>query len=469
MESTVSADSTMNHSPAEEIAENSHRWLVMAAVGVGSLLSSIDNNVVNIALPTIRHQFGADVARAEWVVASYLLATCSFLLTFGRLGDMRGQKPIYNWGFFIFVTSSALCGLAPSISLLIVFRAIQGIGASMLLSSGTAILANNFPASQRGRVLGLQVLMVYIGSMTGPSLGGWLTDQFSWRAVFYINVPIGMTALYLSARYVPRRKRAKGEQFDLAGAALFAAAFSILILALNQGHAHGWLSSYILRLFAAAVLLLAGFLWTETRAPHPLLDLSMFRVARFSLSTVASVCSYFSMSTTLFLMPFYLIQGHGLSSSHAGLLMTIQPALMVLSAPSFGAISDKIGTRWPAMIGTALTSAAMLLLSRLSPSTPLAYIGTAIGLAGLGTGVFVAPNNSTILGSAPPHRRGIASGVLATSRYMGMILGVGISGAIFTTFLSKQPQAGFYTGIQFSFLVACATSFAGCIVSAVRE
>jgi EmrB/QacA subfamily drug resistance transporter len=472
METTVSADSSMNHPPAlnEEIAENPHRWLVMAAVGVGSLLSSIDNNVVNIALPTIRHQFGADVARAEWVVASYLLAICSFLLTFGRLGDMHGQKPIYIWGFFTFVASSALCGLAPSISMLIVFRAVQGIGASMLLSSATAILANNFPASQRGRVLGLQVLMVYIGSMTGPSLGGWLTDHFSWRAVFYINVPIGLTALYLSTRYIPRRKPSQHrEKFDFAGAAMFATAFSILILALNQGHAHGWVSPYIVRMFTAAILLLATFLWIEKRAPHPLLDLSMFRVAQFSLSTVAAVCNYISMSTLLFLMPFYLIQGYGLSSSHAGLLMTIQPVLMVLSAPSFGAISDRIGTRWPAMIGTALTAAGMLLLSRITLSTPLSYIGIAIGLAGLGTGIFVAPNNSTILGSAPTHRRGIASGVLATARYTGMILGVGISGAIFTTSLSSHVQTGFLTGIQVSFMVAGTTSLAGCIASAARE
>jgi MFS family permease len=158
-----------------------------------------------------------------------------------------------------------------------------------------------------------------------------------------------------------------------------------------------------------------------------------------------------------------------MSSSRAGLLLTIQPVLMVVTAPLSGAISDWIGTRWPAMVGMALVAAAMMLLSWLGPSTPLPFIGFAIGLAGLGTGMFVPPNNSTILGSAPLHRRGIASGVLATARYIGMILGVGLSGAIFTTFLSLQTQAGFFRGIQVSFLMACVTSLVGCVASAVRK
>jgi MFS family permease len=222
-------------------------------------------------------------------------------------------------------------------------------------------------------------------------------------------------------------------------------------------------------MFVAAVLLLAIFLLVESRTGSPLLDLGLFRVPTFSLSAASAICNYMAMFSIAFLMPFYLIQGHGLSSSSAGLLMTVQPVLVVLSAPIAGAISDRVGTRWPAMLGMALLMVAMYLLSRLGPTSSLVYIGTAIGTAGLGIGIFVAPNNSTLMGSAPKHRQGIAAGVLATSRHIGMVLGIGISGAIFTTFIRAHTQAAFFSGIHVSFLVASAVSCVGCIASAVRK
>jgi len=383
---------------------------------------------------------------------------------------LRGQKPVYVSGFTTFVASSALCGLAPSIAMLILFRALQGLGAAMILSSALAILTQTFPPSQRGRVLGLQVLMVYVGSMTGPTLGGWLTDQFTWRAIFYINVPIGLTALVLSAKFIPWVKPAKKpERFDFPGAALFLATFSLLLIALNQGHTYGWTSSYIVWMFVAAALLLAIFLLVESRTGSPLLDLGLFRVPTFSLSATSAICNYMAMFSIAFLMPFYLIQGHGLSSSSAGLLMTVQPVLVVISGPVSGAISDRVGTRLPAMLGMALLAVAMYLLSRLGPTSSLLQIETAIGTAGMGIGIFVAPNSSTMMGSAPKHRQGIAAGVVATARNIGMVLGIGISGAIFTTLTRAHTQAAFFSGIQISFLVASAVCCVGCITSAVRQ
>jgi EmrB/QacA subfamily drug resistance transporter len=442
----------------------------MTAVGVGSLLGSINSSVVNIALPTIRRDFGTDVATVEWVIAIYLLMSCGFLLTSGRVGDLRGHKPVYLWGIATFVACSALCGLAPSIAMLILFRALQAVAASMIISSGPAILTGTFPQSQRGMVLGLQVLMVYVGFMIGPTLGGWLTDTFTWRAVFYINVPIGLIALVLSAKFIPREIPAnKPERFDFSGAALFLATFSVLLIALNQGHTYGWTSAYIMRMLVAAALLLAVFVVIESRTGFPLLDLSLFRLPAFSLGVTSAICNYIAMTAMTFLMPFYLIQGRGLSSSSAGLLITVQPLMMVISAPLAGAISDRVGTRGPATLGMALLAVAMYLLSRLGPASSLAYIATAIGAAGLGVGCFAAPNNSKLMGSAPKHRQGIASGVVATSRNVGMVLGVGISGAIFTTLIRVHTQAAFFSGIQISFLVASAVSCAGCITSAVRK
>jgi EmrB/QacA subfamily drug resistance transporter len=447
-----------------------HRWLVLAAVGVGSLLGSIDTGVVNIALPTIRHEFATSVASAEWVITIYLLATCGLLLSFGRIGDLRGQKRVYVSGFATFVLSSALCGLAPSIAMLVLFRALQGVGASMIHASAPAILTGAFPPAQRGRVLGLQGMMTYLGLMIGPMLGGWLTDALSWRAAFYINVPVGALALVLSIKFIPHTRPAKSaDRFDFAGAVLFFSAFSVLLIALNQGHERGWTSPYIAKMFAWALLLLVVFVLTESRVASPLLDLTLFRARVFSLTVVSAICNYLAVFAFGFLMPFYLIQERGMRSGPSGLLLAIQPALMIIVAPASGAISDRVGTRRPTVLAMALLAVGMFLLSRLNSASSLVYIGTAIGFVGLGNGVFVAPNNSALMGSAPKHRQGIAAGVMATARYIGMILGVGISGAIFTTALHSQAPGAFFAGIHISFLVASAVSCLGCITSAIRK
>ena len=338
--------STRTTTESNPVKSNPTRdWLVMTAVGVTSLLGSIDGSIVNVALPAIGRDLRSEVATTEWVTTIYVLMACGLLLTFGRIGDMRGYKPMYVLGIATFVASSALCGLAPNVAMLILFRAVQGVGGSMLISIGPGILTVTFPPSQRGRVLGLQALMVYVGGSLGPVLGGVLTDAFSWRAIFYVNVPIGLAALVLSAKFIPRAAPAsQSERLDLPGAALFLAMCSLLLIALDQGHAYGWTSRYIVTMFAADLLLLAIFLLVESRTRSPLLDLSLFRAPAFSLSGVSMICNYIGFFTSIFLIPFYLIQGRGLSSSSAGLIVAVQSVLMALAAPVAGAISDRIGT-----------------------------------------------------------------------------------------------------------------------------
>lgn len=444
-------------------------WWVVVAVGVGSLLSSIDTGIVNISLPTVRHYFHTDVATSEWVVTIYLLVVCGLLLTVGRLGDMYGQKRVYVAGFATFVVGSALCGVAPSVWGLVGFRALQAIGASMVLASAPAILTQCFPATLRGRVLGLQVMMVYIGSMTGPSLGGYLTDHFTWRSVFYINVPIGILALGLCSYFIPNeRRQPKNERFDYCGAGLFMVTFSLLLIALNSGHRDGWTSGYILGMFGAALVCLVAFVLWELRQRTPLLDLSLFASTPFSMGVLSAICNYAAMFTATFLMPFYLIQGRGMSSASAGLLLTIQPAIMMVFAPTCGALSDKIGVRPLATTGMILLAAAMLLYARADSLASMHYLALCVALTGMGLGLFTAPNNSSIMGAAPRNRQGIASGVVATARYIGMILGVGVSGAIFTTYVALRTTAGFYRGIHVAFAVACAMSLLGAVASAVR-
>jgi len=446
------------------------KWGVFIAIGTGSFMSALDGSVVNTILPVISKAFQSPVIAIEWVVTVYLLVLSGLLLSFGRLGDLRGHKSIYVWGFVIFVLSSALCGAAWSTTALVVFRGLQAIGGAMLASNAPAIVTGNFPAEQRGRVFGLVSTMTYLGLTVGPSLGGWLTQVLGWRTVFYINVPVGTLALTLSLLFIPRDTPASTEQrFDLPGALVFLAGLTALLLGLNQGSEWGWTSLPILGLLILAALLLVGFILIEQRAPAPMLDLSLFRIPLFSASTVSAVLNYICVYSLTFLMPFYLIQGLGINPGAAGLLLTAQPILMAITAPVSGALSDKLGSRLPGMIGMGILAGGLFWLSRLGAATPVGTIAVGLAICGAGTGTFIAPNTSALMGSAPQHRQGIASGIQAAARNVGMGLGFGRAGAIFATHLAGNSSQAFYRGIDMGFLAAAGVAILGIIASAIKE
>ncbi|MCI0521743.1 MAG: MFS transporter [Chloroflexi bacterium] len=448
------------------------KWAVLIAIGTGTFMSALDISVVNTILPTVSRYFHSDVASVEWVVIIYLLLVSGLLLSFGRLGDLRGHKPVYIAGFFIFIASSVLCGVAPSVNALVGARALQSLGAAMLSANSPAILTNSFPASQRGQALGLQATMTYLGLVVGPSLGGWLTDLFGWQSVFYINVPVGLLALLLSVRFIqPDAPRARREPFDWLGAATFLIGLGALLLGLNRGHDWGWLSAPTLLLLAFALALLAAFVWMETRVPAPVLDLSLFRNRAFSISIASAVLNYICVYSITFLLPFYLIQGRSLSASQAGLLLSAQPLVMALVAPVSGALSDRIGVRTPATLGMGILALGLFLLSRLGTASPLQSVALSLAVSGLGIAIFISPNNSALLGAAPQHRRGIASGLLATARNVGMVLGVGLAGAIFTTILSSSAAGlseSLFAGVRASLAVVSGVALLGMFISSIR-
>jgi len=446
------------------------KWWVLVAIGTGSFMAALDGSVVNIILPVVRDAFKSNVASIEWVVTVYLLVLSGLLLTFGRLGDLRGHKSVYMWGFGIFVIGSALCGLAWSSPILVIFRGLQAIGGAMLASNSPAIVTGNFPAQQRGRAFGLVSTMTYLGLTVGPSLGGWLTQVFGWRTVFYINVPVGILALILSQIFIPKDSPADGGQrFDLPGAVVFMAGLTALMLGLNKGAALGWVSPVVLGLLVGALLLLVVFILIERRSPAPMLDLSLFRIPLFSTSTICAVLNYICVYSLLFLMPFYLIQGRGLNPAEAGLLLTAQPVLMAITAPISGAFSDRLGSRRPGMLGMGVLAGGLLLLSGIGPLTGLWLVALGLAVAGFGTGTFISPNTSALMGSAPGFRQGIASGVQAAARNFGMVLGIGLAGAIFTTHLAENTANALFKGIDMGFLVAAGVAVLGIVMSAVKD
>lgn len=443
------------------------KWWVLLSVGIGSFMAALDGSIVNTVLPVIQNRFDCQLDAVQWTVTIYLLAVSVLLLSFGRAGDIWGHKRVYLWGFWLFVIGSALCGMSPSVGALIGFRGVQAVGAAILFATAPALLTMQFPSNQRGQALGLQATMTYLGLAFGPALGGWLADTFSWRAVFYINVPIGAAALIAGTWFIPATPRREDrERFDCAGAALFMAGLTALLLALNQGHQWGWTSWPVAALVAASVILQAAFLIVEMRVKQPMLDLSLFRHPVFSASVAAALMNYICMATINFAMPFYLHKARGLSMKETGLLLSVQPLVMAVSAPISGTISDRIHSSLPSALGMLILVGGTFLLLAITPHTSLLYLAAAFCVTGLGTGIFISPNNSALMGSAPANRQGVAAGMLATARNVGIVLGVGISGAAMTTGMAHHKTLT--ASIVLSLYVALAAAILGGLASLAR-
>jgi MFS family permease len=263
------------------------------------------------------------------------------------------------------------------------------------------------------------------------------------------------------------------ERFDLAGAASFSLGLIVLLFALSVGPGWGWGSTHVILLFLGSAVLLGAFLLVERRTASPMVDLTLFRRRTFSVATISAVLNYVALFGVVFLMPFYLIQGRGLSPAHAGLVMTAYPAVMALAAPLSGALSDRIGSRLLSSLGMGLMGVGLLLLAALRPDTAFLPLAFSLGVVGLGTGIFISPNSSALMGSAPRHRQGIAAGILATARSTGMVIGVGVAGAIFASLTAgagvAPPDPAWFNAIAVAFLAMAVVAFAGCAISALRQ
>ncbi len=393
-------------------------------------MATLDGSIVNISLPSIQSDFGIDLAVVEWVSIAYLVVVGSVLLPFGRLGEVLTFRRVYLSGFVLFTLASVLCGAAPGPGALIGFRVIQGIGAGMLQAMGPAIVARTFGPGERGKALGLNAISVSLGLTLGPVLGGVLTEVATWRAVFFVNLPIGIFAILWAMRVLPHERRTGGQTFDIPGAFLSGTALLTLLLALTQGESLGWTSPQIVALLVTFVLAAGLFLRVERRALQPLIDLRLFTIRAFSAGNASVVIAFAGLFTATFLLPFLLENGAGYQPIEAGLLLTPVPIVGALVGPFSGSLSDRIGSRVPASIGIAVMAVGLFSLSQLERGFGPVDLIWRLALIGLGQGLFMSPNSSAVLGSVPRPRIGTASGTLAQMRIDGQALGIAASGAI---------------------------------------
>jgi len=449
------------------------KWLILSTVSLGSLMSTLDGSIVNIALPKIQQDFGIDLTTVEWVVVAYLLVLGSLLLPVGRLGEVRGFKRVYLAGFAIFTVASVLCGLAPNEAWLVAFRVLQACGAAAITAMGPAVIARTFDASERGRALGLNGVSVSLGLSLGPVLGGLLT-QVAWRSIFLINAPIGIIAILWAWKVLPAEGRGKDQSFDLRGAALSGVALFCLLLALSEGQGWGWTSWQTLGLFAAFLVLGAAFILAERATVQPLLDLALFQIRPFSFGLASVIVAFSGLFTATFLLPFLLEQGRGFTPLEAGLVLVPVPIAMAIVAPFSGTASDRFGPGVLASAGMALMVLALLSLTQLPTDFSFPDLLWRQVLLGVGQGLFMSPNSSAVLGSVPGRRVGTASGTLAQMRVTGQGLGIAISAAVVATRLPVHLVGGashadaLAGAIHDAFWVAAAVCSIGIVTSLIR-
>jgi EmrB/QacA subfamily drug resistance transporter len=409
------------------------KWLCFASIALGTFMSYVDANIINIALPTMARDFQADLSAIKWVVTSYLLMVTGLVLVFGRVADLYGRKRLYLLGFAVFTLGSALCSVAPTIWSLVAFRCVQGIGAAALLANGAALLTESFPAEERSRALGMAGSVIALAAIAGPLLGGLLAEHLGWRSVFYVNLPIGVIGSLLAARVLPARAGlSHRERFDFWGALTLVAGLScslFLTSALSQPDRSG---PVFIALLGATAVLLGCFVAIESRVRHPLLDLSLFRQRAFSAAIASSFLSFWALSALSFLLPFYLDRVLGLSPSQVGSVFAPVPLVLAVVAPLGGHLADRFGSRTICTLGALINCLGLIGLSRLGTET--SALGVILGLIpfGIGSGLFHPPNNSAIMGAVPKSRLGVASGMISAIKSLGSLSGVAVTSLIFS-------------------------------------
>ncbi len=419
--------------PIPELTPSPRKWLSLGAVGLGVLMATIDISIVNVSLPTLVQTLRTDFPTIQWVILSYVLVITSTMLIVARLGDMVGKKKIYLGGLILFTLGSFLCGLSPTVYWLIGFRALQGCGAVMVQSLGTALVTEAFPDRERGRTLGIMGGIVSVGLALGPPLGGLIIGMAGWRWIFLINIPIGLLAIGATGLFIPSLKVKKQiQRFDIPGGLIFLATIITYALAMTAGQHLGFKNAPVLGLLTGAGLGLLLFIVVEKKSSQPMLNPLLFRNFLFSINLLMGWLVFIVLGGT-FTLPFYLELVKGYPAATVGWLMMVVPVSMGLISLVAGALSDRFGPRGISLAGLLLLVVGCLSIAGLGVETTAGgYILHLLPL-GCGLGLFLAPNNSAIMGGAPKEHLGVASGLLALSRTLGHTTGIPLAGVLFTT------------------------------------
>ena len=427
-------------------------------------------SAVNIALPKIQNEFSLSAVLLSWIAASYLLATAVSLVPAGKIADIYGRKKVFLIGILSFTVFSVIIAFAGSVSWIILFRILQGIGAAMIFTTGVAILTSVFPLSERGKAIGINVMAVYIGLSAGPFIGGILTGTFGWRSIFLVNGPIGVLALLLAIKAIKEEwSNAKGERMDILGCILYGIAlvsfmYGLSILPEPLG----------IRLLCIGLTGFCFFIWQELRVAFPVFDVRLFYRNRvFAFSSIAALISYAATFAVSFLLSLYLQYVKGMSPEGTGIILLSQPVVQALFSPFAGRLSDRVEPGVVASSGMALTSVGLILLIFINFTTSDSYIIFSLIILGIGFALFSSPNMNAIMSSVENSHYGAASSTVATMRLIGQMLSMAVVTVIFSLMMGKAQISNanygvFVTSVNLAFIIFSGMCIMGCYFSFTR-
>ena len=420
----------------------SYKWIALGNTTLGTLLASLDANIIFIALPIIVSELGASLFTMVWIVIGYSLVTASILLNFGRLADIFGRVKLYTLGFIIFTLGSALCSISQTGEQLVIFRIFQAVGAAFLFSNSVAILTDAFPSNERGKALGINQIAIVLGSVLGLVLGGFLTSYLGWRSIFWINIPIGIIAIFSSYKNLKELGSIKKEKIDWLGNISFAGGL-FLVLAGITFSSFGIISDLLVIFFiifaGLALLIVFGFIEKGIAKDYPMFHFSLFKIKSFLGGNIAILLNSIARGDFIFLISFYL-QGAfmNLSPVEAGIYLMPVSAALAVFGPLSGWLSDRYGSRFFVGLGLFLSGIGFLLLTQLQIKTSFIELLLPFILLGAGMGIFTSPNRASIMNSVPANRRGVSASTGTTLFYVGRSLSLGITFLIMTSILQAE-------------------------------
>ncbi|HYM56385.1 MAG TPA: MFS transporter [Solirubrobacteraceae bacterium] len=413
------------------LSETNRRWWTLAAMCFALFMVMLDNTVVNVALPSIQRDFDASLSALEWTINAYTLVFAVLLVTGGRMGDIFGRRRMFLFGVVVFALASATIGFAPSEGWLVASRAIQGAGAAFMMPGTLSIISDAFPPAERGKAIGTWAGVSAIALALGPVLGGWLTEDLSWRAIFFLNLPVAVGAIAVTL-FAARESRdhTVSRQVDLPGIAALTVGLTALVLALVEGNAWGWGSAVVLGLLALAVAALTAFTVIERRSPAPVVDFAFFRSRSFLGANIVAFSVSFAMFAMFFFLALYMQNILGYSPLQAGVRFLPATLVIIVAAPLAGRLADRVGPRPLIVTGMMLSAVSLLWQSRLDAGTGFGFLLPAFVLMGAGMGLTMSPMSTAAMNAVHHTKAGVASGTLSMSRMVGGTFGVAVLGAL---------------------------------------
>jgi EmrB/QacA subfamily drug resistance transporter len=447
-------------------SEANRKWWTLAAVSFGLFMIMLDNTVVNVALPSIQEDLGADLSQLQWIVTGYALSFAALMLIGGKLADAYGRRRLFVLGIVVFTGASLWCGLADSGEMLIAARVLQGVGAALMNPATLSIIAATFPPRERGMAIGIWAGVSALALAIGPLAGGLLTEHLSWHWIFFINIPVGVIAIVASYLLIDESKDETHESLDLPGLVTSALGLFALTYGLIEANEYGWTSARIVGAFVVAAVALFAFVRIEQRRRAPMLDLSLFRSGTYAGANLAMLLVALSMFGVFFFVSLYMQNVLGYSAVQAGAAFLPMTLVIILAAPAAGKLSDRHGSRWLMSGGMILLAAQLLYLSQVGTDASFWTLLPGLLLGGFGMGLTMTPTSAAAIRAVPVHKSGVGSAVLNAMRQVGGSVGIALMGAIVAAQADGRPGVdGFMAGYERALLVASVIALAGAIVA----